>query len=142
MSEGKSKGKVLLIEEDDEAIGLIINGKEFYANDGLIDIEVEDLKGFNIGSIPEGFLLHLFDGDYEWFISHNDEHVGIAENGNHIYRKYWDHKFGALEYVNAMEKAVKLRNKTNKDVGDSDIEDDGAHIFFRFSLFLNEDMPI
>lgn len=142
MGEDKSKDKVLLIGEDGEATGFTINGKEFCAEDGLVDVEVEDLKGFNIGSIPEGFLLHLFDGAYEWFIQSNAEHVGIAEIENHIYRKYWDHKFGALEYVNAMEKAVKLRNNTNKDVENSEIEDDGAHILFRFSIFLTEDMPI
>lgn len=134
--------KVTLIKEDDEVTGFTINGKEFYAEDGLVDVEVEDLKGFNLSSIPEGFLLHLFDGYYDWFIQSNAEHVGIAEIENHIYRKYWDHKFGALEYVNAMEKAVKIRNNTNKDVEADRIEDDGAHIFFHFCLFLNDDVAI
>ena len=60
----------------------------------------------------------------------------------HIYRKYWDHKFGALQYVNAMKKAIEIRKKSEKDVEFNEIDDDGAHIFFRYDIFLLEDMPI
>jgi hypothetical protein len=60
----------------------------------------------------------------------------------HIYRKYWNHKFGALQYINAMKKAIEIRKESDKDIEFTEIEDDGAHIFFRYNIFLLEDMPI
>jgi hypothetical protein len=80
--------------------------------------------------------------NFEGEILSDKEKFGIACMDIHIYRKYWDHKFGAVQYVNAMEKAVIARNKTNRDVEFSEIDDDGAHIFFRYNIFLLVDTPI
>jgi len=75
-------------------------------------------------------------------ISSDKDKIGIASMNIHIYRKYWYHNFGASQYVLAMKNAVEARNKTDKDVEFIEIEDDGAHIFFRYKIFLLEDMPI
>lgn len=134
------------IKEDGEIIGFIINGKEFYVEDGWrVEIQVDDMKGFNISSIPCGFWLYPLEGNtivFEGKISRDKDHVGIASINIHIYRKYWDHKFGASQYVSAMKQAIITRNETNKDVNFEDIEDDGAHIFFCYDIYLNQDMPI
>jgi hypothetical protein len=143
--------KVTLIKEDEEAIGFEVNGKKFYAEEeGRIEALKEEMKGFNISSIPVGFYfcpIENMEGavrvvNFEGEISSDNEKFGIACMDIHIYRKYWDHKFGAAQYVSAMEKAVVARNKTNRDVEFTEIEDDGAHIFFRYSIFLLEDMSI
>jgi hypothetical protein len=143
--------KVTLIKEDGEAIGFEVNGKEFYAEEeGRIEALKEEMKGFNISSIPDGFYfcpIEKMEGavrivNFEGEISSDKEKIGIASMDIHIYRKYWDHKFGATQYVTAMKKAVEIRNKTNKDVEFNEIEDDDAHVFFRYDIFLLEDMPI
>lgn len=135
-----------LIKENSEVIGFVINDKKFYAEDGWrIEVQVDDLKGFNISSIPDGFWLFPLEGNamvFEGSISSDKEHVGIASMEIHIYRKYWNHKFGAPQYVNAMKKAIEIRNKADKDVEFTESEDDGAHIFFRYEIFLFEDMLI
>jgi hypothetical protein len=60
---------VTLIKENGDIIGFRINGKEFYSEEeGFVEVESGDLKGFNIGSIPNSFCLHLFEGEYEWDI--------------------------------------------------------------------------
>jgi hypothetical protein len=134
---------VTLIKEKGDVIGFRINGKEFYSEgEGFVEVESGDLKGFNIGSIPNSFCLHLFEGEYQWDILSDKKYVGISSVNLHIYRKYWDHKFGALQYVNVMKKAIEIRKKSEKDVEFTEIDDDGAHIFFRFAIFLREDMPI
>lgn len=140
------KDKVTLIKENGDTIGFRINDKEFYSEEeGFVEVEISDLKGFNIGSIPNGFWLRPLEGDtivLEGQISSEKEHVGIACMDLHIYRKYWDHKFGAFQYVKTMTKAINIRKKSNNDVEFTEIEDDGAHIFFRYKVFLFEDMPI
>lgn len=143
--------EVALIEEDGEVIGFEVNGKKFYAEEeGRIEVLKDEMKDFNISSIPDGFYfspIEKMEGEvrvvnFEGEILSDNEKFGIACMDIHIYRKYWDHKFGAVQYVKAMEKAVIARNKTNRDVEFSEIKDDGAHIFFRYSIFLLEDMPI
>jgi hypothetical protein len=137
------KDKVTLIKENGDTIGFRIHDKEFYSEEeGFVEVEIGDLKGFNIGSIPNSFCFHLFEGEYEWDILRDKKYVGISSVNLHIYRKYWDHKFGALQYVNAMKKAIEIRKKSEEDVEFTEIDDDGAHIFFRFDIFLLEDMPI
>ena len=143
--------KVTLIKGNGEVVGFKVNGKEFYAEEeGRIEALTEELKGFNISSIPDGFYfcpIERMDGsvrviNFEGEISSDKEKIGIASMDIHIYRKFWDHKFGATQYFSAMQKAVETRNKTNKDVEFNEVEDDGAHIFFRYNIFLLEDMPI
>jgi hypothetical protein len=138
------KDKVTIIKENGDTIGFRINGKEFCSGEegGLVDVEIGDLEGFNIGSIPNDFWLHLFEGDYEWDISSSEKYAGISNTNLHIYRKYWDHKFGAIQYVEAMKEAVEIRGKSEKDVEFSGIDDDGAHIFFRYDILLSDDIPI
>jgi hypothetical protein len=140
------KDKVTLIKENGDTIGFRINDKEFYAEEeSFVETQVEDLKGFNIGSIPNGFWLYPLKGNtiiFEGQISSFGKHGGIASMDIHIYRKYWDHKFGALQYVKAMRKAINIRKKSEKDVRFNEIDDDGAHIFFRYDIFLRQDMPI
>jgi hypothetical protein len=143
--------KTTLIEENGEAIGFEVNGKKFYAEEeGRIEALKKDLRGFNISSIPEGFYFSPIEKmkgemqviDFEGEISSDKENFGIANMDIHVYRKYWYHKFGATQYFEAMQKAIETRYKSNKDVEFNEIDDDGAHIFFRYTIFLLEDMPI
>ena len=140
------KDKVTLIKENGDIIGFKINDKEFYSDENdLVEVQIKDLKGFNIGSIPNGFCLTPLEDNtiiFEGEITSEKEHAGVAHMELHIYRKYWDHKFGAFQYVSTMEKAIDIRKKSNNDVKFLEIEDDGAHIFFRYDIFLFEDMLI
>lgn len=138
--------KVSLIKENGEVVGFRVNDKEFYLENGCFaEAQVDDLKGFNISSIPEGIWLYPLKGNeiiFEGQISSDKKYAGIAHLDIHIYRKYWDHKFGASQYFSAMKEAVEARKKSNGDIEFIEIEDDGAHLFFRYNIFLFEDMPI
>lgn len=139
------KDKVSRIKDNGDVIGFRVNDKEFYDEDGRVEVEVDDLKGFNIGSIPDGYFLELIEENIVSFQGAsltNKEHVGTVSVDIHVYRKYWDHKFGASQYVDAMKRAIGIRKKSEKDVEFLGMEDDSAHIFFHFSIFLFPDMPI
>jgi len=136
------KDKISLIKENEDIVGFKVNDKEFYADDGRVEVQVDDLKGFNISSIPDGFFLELLEENTIAFQGSNKEHAGIVGMEIHIYRKYWYHKFGASQYVNAMKKAIEIRKESDKDVEFFGIEDDGAHIFLQYNIFFFQDMPI
>lgn len=135
-----------IIKKNGEVVGFKINDREFYFEDGWDgEVQIDDLKDFNLSSIPDGIWLIPLKEDealLEGHVTRNRKHEGIATMNIHIYRKYWDHKFGASQYVNAMKKAVEIRKESDKDVEFDEIEDDEAHIFFRYDIFLFEDMPI
>lgn len=51
---------------------------------------------------------------FEGGITNSEKYAGIASMNFHIYRKYWYHKFGATQYVNAMRKPSKPEAKLTK----------------------------
>jgi len=138
--------EVSILKENDEIVGFVVNGKEFYVDEsGRVEVQISDLKGFKISSIPEGISLWPLEGNtiiFEGVLSSIERYPGIAYMEIHVYRKYWDHKFGASQYFNAMKKAVESRQKSDRDVEFIEIEDDGTHLFFRYNIFLFEDMLI
>ena len=139
------KDKISLIKENGDIVGFKVNDKEFFADDGRVEVQVDDLKGFNISSIPDGFFLSLIEEniiDFQGASLSTNGYAGTAFVETHIYRKYWDHKFGASQYVNAMKKAIGIRKESDKDVEFFGIEDDGAHIFLTYNIFFFQDMPI
>jgi len=137
--------EVTLLEEDDVFVGFKINDKVFYADDWRVEVEKDDLKGFNLSSIPDGFWLALIEDyelDFQSAVLEKEGYAGYSSVEMHIYRKYWYHKFGASQYSEAMKNAIEQRQKTNKDVEFDEIEDDGAHLFIRFIIYYLQDMPI
>lgn len=139
------KDKISLIKENGDIVGFKVNDKEFYADNGRVEVQIDDLKGFNISSIPDGFFLSLIEEniiDFEGASSSKDGYAGTAFIETHIYRKYWYYKFGASQYVNAMKKAIEIRKESDKDAEFLEIQDDEAHIFLRYNIFFLQDMPI
>lgn len=53
------KDKVSLIKRNGDIVGFKVNDKEFFADNGRVEVQVDDLKGVNISSIPDEFFLSL-----------------------------------------------------------------------------------
>lgn len=98
--------RVSIIKEEGEVVGFKVNNKEFYVEDGSVEAQVSELRGFNIGSIPSGFSIRPLDGNtivLEGEISRDSHRDGIAYMDVEVYRKYWDHKYGAPTLVRLTE---------------------------------------
>jgi hypothetical protein len=127
-------------------LGFRINNKAFYAEEeGRVVVKVKDLKGFSISSIPDGFYFFPITNKdvvaFEGYISSDKEHAGIASVQYSIFRQWWNHTYGALQYAKAMKKAIDFRNKTLKDVEFDEIEDDNTLVNINYFIFV-DDMPI
>jgi hypothetical protein len=135
---------VSMMKEGDQVIGFIINGKKFYSSDEFFvdGIKCKDLKGFNIGSIPPEFCIRPVD-EFEGYIYSDGKNGGYACMNLFYPRKYWEHKFSLTKYVEAMEKAIRIRQVTNKDVEFDEITDDGdVALMVNFTITLPQDMRI
>jgi len=84
-------------ELDDEAVPAPDEWEEF-RRDELEPIGIEDLKRLNLKEMPEDVSVWLMD-DYfpETMLSRDGEFL-VCEIQEHLYTKYWEHKFSA--YVN------------------------------------------
>jgi hypothetical protein len=134
------------LREKGEVVGLKIDDREFYADElGFVEMQVDELKGFDISSIPEDVWLRPLKGEtiiFEGEISSTARYPGVARMEIQGFRKYWYHKFGASQYFAAMRKAIKARKKSAGDVRFVELEDDGARLLFRYEIFLRLNMPV
>lgn len=104
-----------------------------------VEICLDDLRGSDLSMLPEGISLTIFESDFpETSLSHEGVSI-IAEITEHIYTKYWWHKYHARVFAEAMERAVRRLQYEGNPLSDPSIEsDEDVHIFFRFKLTLTE----
>ncbi|MCW4048109.1 MAG: restriction endonuclease [Candidatus Bathyarchaeota archaeon] len=136
----------LIHDEETVEIGVEINGIQYFFDEEFrVEIQLADLKGFNIGSIPSHVTFFPLE-DRTMVIggelSSSPTHSGIAYMNISDYRKYWYHKYGMSSYYNALKEAITLRERKEEDVKFSDMDDDGAWIHFNYEIYSAEDIPI
>jgi hypothetical protein len=60
----------------------------------------------------------------------------VCEIQEHLYTKYWEHKFSAYAFAEAMERAVRRLAHEGHPFSDPTRDDDDVHIFVRWRLTL------
>ncbi|MFC1803527.1 hypothetical protein ACFL0D_06115 [Thermoproteota archaeon] len=136
----------IILDVDKIEIGVEINGVKYFCDEECrIEIQIDDLKGFYVGSIPNNITFWplekrtiVFNGE----ISSSSSHPGIAYMNITDYRKYWNHKYGMGQYYIALREVIISREKKENDVQFSDLEDDGAWIRFKYEIFLDENVLV
>jgi len=99
-----------------------------------IETSLSDLHDSDLSMLPEGIVLIIFESDFpETLIWREDDSI-IAEITEHIYTKYWWHKYHASVFAEAMERAVRRLHNEGHPLSDSSIESDDVHIFIRWRL--------
>lgn len=116
-----------------------------YANTGNADpIEVSktDIEGADLSQLPDGIVLQVFESEFpETQFWCEGEHL-VAELTEHIYSKYWWHKYHARVFADAMERAVRRLHHEGHPISHARIEsEDDVHIFVQFKLTLPKETP-
>jgi hypothetical protein len=99
-------------------------------------IRVEELQRLNLKDIPED--IHIFIID-DYFPDTRIRRAGdclICEIEEHLYTKYWEHKFSAYAFAEAMERAVLRLAHEGHPLAKPSRDDDDVHIFVRWQLRL------
>jgi hypothetical protein len=60
----------------------------------------------------------------------------VCEIQEHLYTKYWEHKFSAYAFAEAMERAIRLLAHEGHPFAKPSREDEDVHIFVRWQLML------
>jgi hypothetical protein len=99
-------------------------------------IQIEDLKRLDLENIPEDAHIWVFD-DYfpETSIWREGEFL-VYEIHEHLYTKYWEHKFSAYAFAEAMERAVRRLAHEGHPFSDLTLDEEDVHILVRWQLKL------
>jgi len=105
------------------------------------EISLSELSELDLTNLPENVSLQIFENNFpQCYLTRvgNKLNVRIEE---HIYTKYWFHKYHASVFANAMIKAIKRLSIEGIPFSDSELdEDDEVHIFVRWTLTENSDI--
>lgn len=116
-----------------------------YANEGgdePVEASKYDLTSSDLSLLPEGISLQIFESEFPETLFWREGEYLIAELTEHIYSKYWWHKYHARVFADAMERAVKRLQYEGHPISDASIEsDEDVHIFVRFRISLPKTTP-
>jgi hypothetical protein len=104
-------------------------------------IGIEELKHLNLNEMPEDVFVPLLD-DYfpETTLSRKGEFLD-CEIEEHLYTKYWEHKFSAYAFAEAMERAVRRLAHEGHPFLDPSRDDEDVHIYVQWHLRLPRGTP-
>lgn len=120
-------------EFEDDAAAAPDEWEGFRDDDGD-PIDLEDLKRLDLKDLPEDVSISVI-GDYfpETTITREGEFL-ICEIQEHLYTKYWEHKFSAYAFAEAMERAVRRLAHEGHPFSKASRDDEDVHIFVRWQL--------
>ena len=112
------------------------------AEDEAVEFDVETFLHSDITVMPEGIHLWILDNDFpETFVWRENDSL-ICEITEHIYSKYWLHKYSACAFTEAMKRAVVRLSIEGHPFNEPTIEsDDDVHIWVRWRLVLPINTP-
>lgn len=112
--------------------------EQFREEDGD-PIGIEELMGLNLKEMPEDIAIFVL-GDYfpETTLTRDGELL-VCEIAEHLYTKYWEHKFSAYAFSEAMERAVRRLAHEGHPFSDPSLDAEDVHIYVRWNLSLPRD---
>lgn len=120
-------------ELDDDDAAVPDEWEEFRDRDGD-PIGIEELKRLNLQEMPEDVSVLVMDNYFpETTVSREGEFL-ICEIQEHLYTKYWEHKFSAYAFSEAMERAVTRLMHEGHPLSDPSRDAEDVHIFVRWQL--------
>lgn len=111
----------------------IITNQEAF--DDLDDINFSELSKFDLTKLDENVSYNIFEDNFpQCTITRLDDKLLIRIE-EHIYTKYWFHKYHASVFATAMMKAIKRLQLEGIPFSDEELdEEDEVHIFVRWTL--------
>lgn len=107
--------------------------EEFREDDGE-PIRVEELKRLDLPNMPDDIHVSVRDDYFPETTIWREGEFLVCEIEEHLYTKYWEHKFSAYAFAEAMERAVRRLAHEGQPFADPSRDDEDVHIFVRWQL--------
>jgi hypothetical protein len=99
------------------------------------------LKQLDLANLPAGVSIAVMDDYFPDVTIWRDGQSFVCEIQEHLYTKYWEHKFSAYAFAEAMERAVLRLAHEGHPLGAPTRNDEDVHIFVRWQLRLPRSTP-
>lgn len=108
---------------------------ELEQTDEPVEVSSTDFDDTTLEGLREGVVLQLFESNWpELYVSMEGADV-VAEISEHIYTKYWWHKYHARVFCEAMTRAVRRLRVEGAPFDEPVLDDDDdVHLFVRWKL--------
>jgi hypothetical protein len=120
-------------EFGDEAESAVDGWQEFRDDEGE-PIGVEEFKRLDLEHMPEDIRIMLMDNYFPDSTVWREDQVLVCEIEEHLYTKFWEHKFSAYAFAEAMERAVRRLAHEGHPFAEPSCDDEDVHIFVRWQL--------
>ena len=106
-------------------------------------IGLAELKRLDLQAMPEDVRIPLLDDYFPETTLWRDGDTLVCEIQEHLYTKYWEHKFSAYAFADAMLLAIRRLSHEGHPLSQpSRDNDDDVHIFVRWELRLPAVSPV
>ena len=99
-------------------------------------IGLEESKHLNLANTPKDIRIQVMDNYFPETTIWRARNILVCEIHEHLYTKYWEHKFSAYAFAEAMERAIRRLAHEGHPFANSSREDEDVHIFVRWQLRL------
>lgn len=130
------KGHEMKKRDESEGEELLGDGWDEFRDEDGEPISVEELKSLNLQGLPEDVYLHVMDNYFPETTINREGDFLLCEIEEHLYTKYWEHKFSAYAFAEAMERAVQRLSREGHPLSNPSRDDEDVHIFVRWELKL------
>lgn len=103
--------------------------------DEFEDVNFSDLKNIDLKKIDENIHLNIFENNFPQCTINRNGNKLLINIEEHIYTKFWFHKYHASVFSEAMIKAIKRLRLEGVPFENEELDnEDEVHIFVRWSL--------
>jgi hypothetical protein len=110
------------------------DGWEEFRDEDNDPIGIEALKALDLAAMPDDVAIRVMDNYFPDTTLHRAGNFLVCEIEEHLYTKYWEHKFSAYAFSEAMERAVKRLMHEGHPLSDPFRDAEDVHIFVRWQL--------
>lgn len=121
------------LEDGDESVE---DDWEEFREDDCDPIRLEQLTRLNLSEMPEDIAGSVMDNYFPETTIKREGECLVCEIQEHLYTKYWEHKFSAYAFAEAMERAVKRLIHEGHPFAKPLCDAEDVHIFVRWQMRL------
>lgn len=126
-----------MVTEDDDSLNEDSWDEwEDFRHEDPTEIGIEAFRQLNLSTMPEDASFWFHGDDFPQVTVWRDDESLVYQIEEHLYTKYWEHKFSAYAFAESMERAVRRLAHEGHPVSNPEREADDVHIFVRWSLQL------
>ena len=109
---------------------------EEFRGDDCEPIGLEQLVRLDLSQMPEDVAISIMDNYFPETTITREGELLVCEIQEHLYTKFWEHKFAAYAFAEAMERAVKRLTHEGQPFSKPSCDAEDVHIFVRWHLRL------